>query len=424
MPSSYASSNKSRTSNSSTGSSQFSHESANTYSTNITTYSNQRPTAKHFDTCPDRLGLFVEEPLSFDEGIDPRSSVETYASTLASQEDLEDTPEYDLPNERHHVYETDVIPTTAPDFAKLFPTTRRILIQHDDSTSDGNMNLRLDTEAASPDGERLKMTLFHLRMKNLRERQFSLRRYCRDSGREICNSKKKYAKPVPKSLQRKRPSISRSFTTALHNIGAKPKSPSREDSGYETDDDDDNLEEELRKFTLSSEVKATIPTNTIRVEFSNYAQVEVHRHRHDNVKTYDFEYWGAPYTWRREISYDEDEIVYSYELINKSTGKCIAYIMPDKLDGRQARLEEAQGGWVPPSSLRITEKIISEDLGDVIVATGLMALTDDCIKRRWHNSRAARIHIPARSADEYVQPDKVADVVFHRSRNQNSGSRR
>ena len=400
-------------SNSSTGSSQLSQQSANTYSTNITTYSDPRPVAKHFDTCPDRFGLFVEEPLSFDEGIDPRSSAETYASTVASGEDLEGTAEYDLPDERRIVYETDdAVPTTASDFAKLFPTTRRILIQHD-ATSDGNMNLRLDTEAASPDGERLKMTLFHLRMKNLHERQFSLRRYCRDSGREICNSKKKYAKLVPKSLQRKRPSIPRSFTTALHNIGVK-KTPSREDSGYETDDGDD-LEEELRRFTLNSEIKATIPTNTIRLEYSNYAQVEVHRRRQDHVKRYDFEYWGEPYTWRREISYHEDEVIYSYELINLTSGKCIAYIMPDKLDDRQARLEDAQGGWVPPSSLRITEKTISGDLGDVIVATGLIALTDDCIKRRWHNSRSARIHIPAESAHEYVRPDKVVDEVFRRN---------
>ena len=411
MPSSYASSTKSRGSRSSSGSSHFSHQSNNTYATNITTYSDLRPGLKHYDTCPDNFGLLVDEPLDFDEGIDPRSSVETYASTIASDEDLDHSPEYDLPENRHDVYDANCLPTTPPDFAKLFPTTRRILIQHDDSTSDGNMNLRLDTEAISPSGDKLKMTLFHLRMKSLYERQFSLRRYCRESGREICNSKKKYAKPIPKS-HRKRPSLPRSITTALHNIGSR-RSPHREDSGYESEDGE-TLEEELRNFTLNSEVKATIPTNIIRLEFSNYAQVEVHRRRHENVKTYDFEYWGEPYSWRREVSYDENEVVYSYELINLKTEKCIAYIMPDKLDSRQARIEEAQGGWVPPSSLRITDRAVSEDLGDVIVASGLVALTDDCIKRRWHNSHSARVHVPTVHASGYVRPDKVADVVFHR----------
>ena len=348
-----------------------------------------------------------------DEGVDadPRSSVETYASTVASAEDLEDQPEYELPGQREEVSGSDAIPTTPPDFAKLFPTTRRILIQHDDSTSDGNMNLRIDTEAASTSGDKLKMTLFHLRMKNLHERQFSLRRYCRDSGREVCNSKKKYAKPTPKvPIHRRRPSLQRSLTSALH-MGRK--SPRRADSGYESDDEADDVEAELRAFTLNSEVEATIPTNTVRLEFSNYAQVEIHRQRQGHVKQYDFEYWGEPYHWKRERSIEDGETVFSYELINLRTNNCIAYIMPDKLDERQSCVETAQGSWVPPSSMRITEEI-SQDLGDVVVATGLIALTDDCIKRRWHSAHSARVHIPSVGSVDYVEPRKVADVVFRK----------
>lgn len=362
-----------------------------------------RPFVHRFDSAPCKYGDYEQEPDDLDESSDnPRSSVETYASTVSSSEDLADQVEYELPDERHQVYETEAIPTTPTDFAKLFPTTRRLLIQHDDSASDGNMNIRCDAEAVSQHGEPLKMTLFHLRMKHLYERHFSLRRYCRDSGREICSSKKKYAKPIPRA-SRKRPSLSRSLTSALSSLGKKPK---RQDSGYDSDED---LEEELRNFTLNADVKATIPTNIIRLEFSNYAQVEVHRHRQGHAKQWDFEYWGEPYSWKRELSYDEDEPVYSYELINVRTGSCVAYIMPDKLDARQAALEEMQGGWIPPSSMRLTEKSISEDLGDVIVSTGLVVLADDCIKRRWHNTRSARVHVP-----EGKDPARVVDEVFPR----------
>ncbi|RMZ88116.1 hypothetical protein DV736_g4658, partial [Chaetothyriales sp. CBS 134916] len=411
MASSYTSSRKARRSNSNTSSSQSSHRSSNTYSTNITRESDAGSVMKWWKKGPDHLDTSTKEDCICADDYDPRSSVETYASTVPSDEDLDETPEYELPQARPHVYASDAIPTSAPDFNKLFPTTRRILIQHDDSTSDGNMNLRLDTEAASQDGEILKMTLFHLRMKNLHERQFSLRRYCRESGREICSSKKKYTKPVPPSLPSRQSSLRRPLSAALQMMCIKsPRGLNREDSGYESDEDD--VELELRSFTLNSEIKATIPTNIIRLEFSNYAQVEIHRLRQDSVKRYDFEYWGEPYTWRREISYDEDEVVYAYELINLTSGRHIAYITPDKLDSQQAWIEEAQGSWIPPSSLRIREKTVSQDLGDVIVATGLIALVDDCIKRRWHNAHSVRIHIPTKSSADYVEPDRIADQVF------------
>lgn len=395
----------------STGSSSYrsarSTTSGQTHSTNITTYSDLRPVVHRYESAPCKHGESIEDPEESNDDADPRSSVETYASTVSSSEDLADHVEYELPHDRHRIYETDAIPTTPLDFAKLFPTTRRLLIQHDDSTSDGNMNLRCDSEALSAHGERIKMTLFHLRMKNLYERQFSLRRYCRDSGREICNSKKKYAKPIPR-VSRKRPSLSRSFTSALQNLGVKP---SQQDPDHESDDD---LEHDLRNFALSSAVKATIPTKIIRLEFANYAQVEVHRRRQGHIKQWDFEYWGEPYSWTRELSFEDGEPLYSYELINIRTSTCVAYVMPDKLDDRQEALEEMQGGWIPPSSMRLTGGTISEDLGDVIVATGLIVLADDCIKRRWHHSQSGRIHVPRPGAPDYVDPARIVDAVFPR----------
>ena len=309
------------------------------------------------------------------------------------------------------MYDSEAKPTSPPDFGKLFPTTDRILIQHDDSTSDGNMNLRLDVDALSASGQKLKATLFHLRMKNLHERQFSLRRYCRDSGREVCNSKRKYAKPLPKPQPQKKPSLQRSLTSYISR--KTPGTRRSWDSGYESDEAEDReLEEELRNFTLSSEVKATIPTNIIRLEYSNYAQVEIHKRRQGTTKSYEFEYWGEPYAWQREQQVDDGEIVYFYELINLRTDECMAYIMPDKLDAVQSRLEETQGGWVPPCSMRLTNQLVSNDLGDVIVATGLLALTDDYIKRRWHNSGSARRLVPNKAAADYVDPEHIVDEVF------------
>lgn len=407
MRSSYASSDSSSSSHRSTGS-------GTTYSTNVTAYSDLRPPVHRYESAPSNLEDHKAYPSVFENETQhdsPRTSVETYASTVSSKEDLADIPRYELPQERHRIYESDALATTPPDFAKLFPTTRRLLIQHDDSTSDGNMNIRVDTEALSQDGDRLKMTLFHLRMKNLHERQFSLRRYCRESGREICSTKKKYVKPVPRVQPRNRPSITRSLTTALQNIGVK--TPRRQDSGYESDDAEE-LEDELRNFTLTAEVAATIPTNIIRLEYSNYAQVELHRHRQGHAKQWDFSYWAEPYSWRRELSYDEDEAVYSYELISLRTGDCIAYVMPDKLDDRQKATEQEQGAWLPPSSMRLTDRTISEDLADVIVSTGLTVVADDCIKRRWHNSKSIRVHVPEASSAEYQQADDIVETVFPR----------
>ena len=168
MPSSHGSLRKSNSSNSTrstaSSSSARSIASRNTYSTNMTTYSTEltRPVIKHYDSCPGRYEEPAYNVFTSDEGCDPRSPTETYASSVASQDDLADQPEYELPEDRHRVYESEAKPTSPPDFGRLFPTTDRILIQHDDSTSDGNMNLRLDVDALSPSGKKLKMTLFPL----------------------------------------------------------------------------------------------------------------------------------------------------------------------------------------------------------------------------------------------------------------------
>ncbi len=313
---------------------------------------------------------------------DPRASIATYASTTASETEADSSKAPSLcPLMRHICYEPDALATSPAEFGELFPSTRRILIQHDDSSPDGNLNLRLDTELRVSKGHKVKLTLFHLRMYDLAERQFSLRRYQRQSGREVCSSKRKYLKPVAKSSSP--PSRRRSMTSSLTKMNlkalkSKPRPKPAREIGQQEDSEDD-----LSMFAAQAEVKATIPTNAVKLEFSNYAQVELERVKRGEGK-YDFEYWGERYSWRRNVYRDELELVFSFELVNLSTGACIAHITPDKLSQRQGRQEAAQGGWVPPCSMRLTGEGISNDLGDVIVATGLLSLVDDCIKRYWH----------------------------------------
>ncbi|MBE7181245.1 MAG: hypothetical protein INR71_08560, partial [Terriglobus roseus] len=44
---------------------------------------------------------------------------------------------------------TPIYPATPSDFAELFPSSRELLIRHDDTTVDGNMNLRVDADVYS-----------------------------------------------------------------------------------------------------------------------------------------------------------------------------------------------------------------------------------------------------------------------------------
>lgn len=249
------------------------------------------------------------------------------------------------------------------------------MIQHDDTTSDGNMNLRIDTDVTTKNGRRRKMTLFHLRMQDLKEKKFSLRRYWRNSGREVANCKRKYVHPLPAGFQPTKPGMRRSSTAPEFR---RPE-PRRQDSGYESDEEEEDFLEKLRAFTIANDIKATIPTDSIRIEFSNYAQVVMEPVSRGDRKQYDFEYWGEHYTWKKRPLRDGAEIINSFEMINLRTQQKVASIVPDALSAEETQFEKAQGAWIPASSMRLLQKDVSDDLGDVIVTTGLIALTDDCI---------------------------------------------
>ena len=358
--------------------SRKSDDSQDSQSTAPTLYS-PRPSLLHAQTDrPIYSGAYVVSPATTYSSYYPRSSAETYKSE-ASQEDLFEEPEsydpeYDVPE--YHVNEeaeSHIRPSTPSDFADFFPTSRKLYIRHDDTTWDGNMNLRVDTE--DPHSKhKANVQLFHMKLQDLKNRDFSLRRYERSSGREVCHTSRKYVKP-----SEQRPGLTRSVSNAFANIArTKPdfkrtnstlstQSPRtedlarRQDSGYSSDPEEDD---EVREF-MSEKKSVKIPTNTTKLEFSNYAQIEVNRRGAKSSKRYEFEYWGSTYTWKRVTEKDGAGKAVSYHLFKGENSRAVAHIVPEMRSLQQIDAEEAAGGWVPPCFMWISDKSILEALTDV-----------------------------------------------------------
>lgn len=292
----------------------------------------------------------------------PRDTVNTYCSTVASSDEFfeEDYPYYD---DGHHTYnppkeppQIQAIPAIPSEFAELFPSTRRLTIQHDDSTIDGNMNLRVDTNVSAAGEATKNLTLFHLRMYDLKARDFSLRRYGRDCGREVAHIKRKVIKPAPQrpTLQR---SLSRVFESFRGKAEAEQFKLNRQDSGYSSSGFDE--EEDKPKVSPPNQhpTQAT-NSNVCTLEFSNYAHVDLTRRGGKASKKYDFEYWGKSYSWKRvirAIGGGAEEV--SYQLVNNGTNNVVAYIVPDTLSPARAAAEAAKGGFIPPSSFLFRDSV-------------------------------------------------------------------
>ena len=246
-------------------SSSHSHASDHSHSTapsvysqmSLMKYSQDRP-ATHNDP-PGREGGSPWSSLS---------SVGTYTSTLPSEEDLTYQQPFDAPASGYDVYASDATPSNPAEFAVLFPSHRTLLIHHDNATSDGNMNLRIDTYVHGADGYRQKLTLFHLRMHDLKERRFSLRRYCRESGREVCSSNRKYASTT--SPVSARSTIQQSLGTAFQQLRLTHEEPVsaqkhgvRRDMAHEPSEDQ-YYPRAARPCHSSREPPS--PTNTIQLD--------------------------------------------------------------------------------------------------------------------------------------------------------------
>ncbi|KAL2032631.1 hypothetical protein VTO58DRAFT_105803 [Aureobasidium pullulans] len=389
-------------SNSDSGSSNQSRQSHSTQGTQYTGPSS-RPPFVHYETCEGRLEGSLHEYCHQAE--DPRSSAETYASTVASEVDIdgESLSDGPCPPPRPDVYGSRAISSTPSDFAELFPSERLLTIRHDDSTPDGNMNLRVDTVYENSRYSPIDVTLFHLRMHDLKNRQFSLRRYCRESGREVCHSTRKCQKSTAERRMGLQRSLSNAFaslrTIAEHKASPPSENLRRSDSGYESLKSHKSIELDPQAAVSSgflSRSHVSIPTKTIKLEFSNYAQVEVKRRGAKSSKRYEFEYWGVHYVWNRITDRIGSKEV-SFCLFRNNEDRPLARILPTPMSGVQQREELSKGGWVPPCTLGIADEEIIEnhnEVSDVVVAAGLIALVDDCIKRRFHTRPARGIVIP------------------------------
>ncbi|KAK4942281.1 hypothetical protein LTR10_017887 [Elasticomyces elasticus] len=351
------------------------------------THSYTKPVVKPHDeeTCQTQQTDHEPSQFEHEHDVDPRASCDTYASTTISEKESRQTSSL-WPLARQTCYKPDALGCTPSEFAKLFPSTRRILIQHDDTTPDGNLNIRVDTEMTLRKGHKVKLTLFHLRMYDLAERKFSLRRYQRQSGREVCSSTRKYVKPAAKSTRSTAAPRKLSFEVSFPKLKFRKALVARPQPQNTPEDKGEDADEETEVCGPRSGIEATVPTDNIRIEFSNYAQVELSRNPRNDSSVYDFEYWGETYSWRHNVYKDGSETVFSLEMVNLTTGRCLALITSDKLSEKQRRKEAVQGGWIPPCSMRIMEEEVSIDLGDVLIATGLISLTDDCIRRHWHEA--------------------------------------
>lgn len=76
----------------------------------------------------------------------------------------------------------------------------------------------------------------------------------------------------------------------------------------------------------------------------------------------------------------------------------------------------SQSEW--SASLHMKGRVLIQS--SVFMASGLIALADDCIKRRWHQKNRVQMTVPTlmksplRLNMEYVGPKRLMDEVFNR----------
>lgn len=211
------------------------------------------------------------------------------------------------------------------------------------------------------------MTLFHLRMHDLRDREFSLRRYCRDSGREVCHT----ARKLQREPVEKRPGFQRSLSNALNSMRSKShdrKTPTmatlaRNDSGYGSNSgsvrSSTEADHESRPISANTALQQQdFEPNTVKLEYSNYAQVAIKRAGGAGFKRYEFEYWGVQYVWKRLVRKDGHNPGTSLHLVKAGSDRVLAYVVPSPLSPSELEQERVKGGWVHPCSMWIADETI------------------------------------------------------------------
>ena|ERR1700761_376165 len=331
----------------------FDQPSYNSQNTDPTQYSVKSGQVGHYEPMSPELSKDKDDIMLW-ANEDPLGSQLTYSSTLSSDDDVSEFSFEETRNiyNEHNRLGPAALTSTPRNFDQYFPSRDRLLIRHDDSTLDGNMNLRVDTQFLMPNGKKKPMTLFHLRMYDLKSRDFSLRRYCRDSGREVCSATREYQQ----SRSTIRPRLHRSLSNAFANLRRRGSSQShgspdilRRNSRHGSVNVDDQLS---ISEADDSRQEARYPTNVIKLEFSNYTHIDVVRCPSGPATSWKFKYWGNSYYWKRQIDEQGNR---SYRLFRAGTEFPCAHIVQDVLTTLEAEQECRKGGWVPPCSLWITD---------------------------------------------------------------------
>jgi hypothetical protein len=93
-------------------------------------------------------------------------------------------------------------------------------------------------------------------------------------------------------------------------------------SRYSDVDDDQHKNDKQPKD--KSTLQVAIYADTITIEFSNYARVEVKKRGSKVMLRYKFEYWAYAYTWKR-VKIGK---TCSYHLYRENKGAALAHIVP------------------------------------------------------------------------------------------------
>lgn len=174
-------------------------------------------------------------------------------------------------------------------------------------------------------------------------------------------------------------------------------------------------------MSSSHEIHAEQPrsTNTIKLEFSNYAQVFVKRMGISGAKRYEFQYWGIQYAWKRVAQKNGNDKRIAYHLLQSGSDAVLAYIVPGRLTASDLEEERRKGGWIPPCSMWMADDHLirsAKDVSDVVVASGLIALVDDSIRARFPEENARQLLIPVpKISVEYVGPKRLLSEMFNKT---------
>lgn len=109
------------------------------------------------------------------------------------------------------VQKIDLLHSNSENCWSLCSSCETLFLSHDQGVDDSNMTLSVAT--ATSQGLGPLVQLFYMRMHDLKKREFSLRRYHRTSGREVCRTSRVFRKAV-----RKRTRLRRSISNSVSSI--------------------------------------------------------------------------------------------------------------------------------------------------------------------------------------------------------------